>query len=143
MAGVELRGWEELARSLDRIDSTLRGRVIGDAVKAAAEIVATRARELSPVGDTSDKPDLKPLRDTIEIRVRDYGQRALAVTGPGLPAGAHGHNVEHGHAIVRNGKTVGRARPKPFLRPAFDETKGAQQAAMEGVIARTIRELNG
>ena len=141
MAGVELQGWEGLTRELDRIDSTLSGQVTRDAVKAGAEVVAARMRQLCPVGDPDDKPGLKPLRETIEIEVKQYGKKSLAVIGPARPAGAHGHNVEHGHAIVRGGTTVGRARPKPFARPAFDETQSQQREAMEAVVAQTIRDM--
>ena len=116
-----------------------------EAVKAAGEVVAARAKQLCPRGDAADKPDAKPLADTIAVEVRDYDQRALAVIGPQYPAGAHGHLVENGHEIVtRDGRRTGRrARPKPFVRPAFDETQDAQQAAMESVIARTFREIGG
>lgn len=145
MATLQLDGWEELARQLDRVDDQLTKRAKLEAVKAAGEVVAARAKQLCPRGDAADKPDAKPLADTIAVEVRDYDQRALAVIGPQYPAGAHGHLVEHGHEIVtRDGRRTGRrARPKPFVRPAFDETQDAQQAAMESVIARTLREIGG
>jgi HK97 gp10 family phage protein len=145
MATLQLDGWDELARQLDRVDDQLTKRAKLEAVKAAGEVVAARAKQLCPRGDAADKPDAKPLADTIAVEVRDYDQRALAVIGPQYPAGAHGHLVENGHEIVtRDGRRTGRrARPKPFVRPAFDETQDAQQAAMESVIARTLREIGG
>lgn len=141
MAVMQLDGWDELARQLDRVDDRLTQRAKLEAVKAAGEVVAARARDLCPRGDTADKP----LRDTIAVEVRDYDQRALAVIGPQYPAGAHGHLVEDGHEIVtRDGKRTGRrARPRPFVRPAFDETKDQQQAAMQAVVTRTLQELGG
>lgn len=145
MATLQLDGWEELARQLDLVDDRLTKRAKLEAVKAAGEVVAARAKDLCPRGDAADKPDAKPLRDTIAVETRDYDQRALAVIGPQTPAGAHGHLVENGHEIVtRDGKRTGRrARPRPFVRPAFDETKDQQQAAMQAVVTRTLQELGG
>lgn len=144
VATLELTGWEELTRQLDRIDDRLTKRAKLEAVKAAGEVVARRAKQLCPRGDPADKPDEKPLRDTIDVEVRDYDQRALAVIGPQYPAGAHGHLVEYGHDIVtRDGRLIGRrAQPKPFVRPAFDETKEEQTAAMQAVVNRTLAELD-
>jgi HK97 gp10 family phage protein len=161
MSGVTIKldGYDELLRALDRIDDTLSKRVTRDMVKAAGEIAAARARVLCPVGDPTHHPENKPLRDTIAVEVKDYGVRALAVVGPQWPAGAHGHNVEFGHDIVARGqgKNVGKARrsgakkkggvakgrtqPKPFMRPAFDSTKGQQFAAMEAVVKKALWEL--
>lgn len=139
MSAIELEGWEELSRQLDRVDDRLTNRTKLEAVKAGGSVVASRARQLCPVGDPADKPDLKPLRETIAVEVRDYGDRALAVIGPQYPAGAHGHLVEHGHATANGGRT----RPRPFVRPAFDETQDAQQAAMQSVVDETMREFGG
>lgn len=139
---IAITGYDELMQALDRIDDTLTGKLKRQMVKAAAEVVARRARELCPVGNPADKPDLKPLRDTISIELRDYGPRALAVVGPALPAGAHGHNVEYGHEEVLYGVRTGRqVPPHAFMRPAFDETQAEQLAAMEGVATGAFLEL--
>jgi hypothetical protein len=142
MISMQLEGYDELLAILNRIDDTLTGPVMRECVQAACQVVETRAKQLVPVGDSADKPDLKPLRDTIGSVVRGYGERTLGVIGPMVPAGAHGHKVEHGHAEVLWGLRTGRrVPPHPFLRPAFDQTKAQQLAAMEAVIARTLREL--
>lgn len=163
MAGVTIKldGYDELIAALNRIDDRLSRRLGREMVKAAGEVVAARAKERCPVGDPTHNPEAKPLRDTIGVVVRDYGDRALAVVGPEYPAGAHGHLVEYGHDIVprgqsrsvgkgrisgakrKGGVTKGRARPFPFLRPAFDETQPQQYAAMEAVMRQAIRELGG
>lgn len=142
MAQVELAGYDELLRELDKAEKTLGHEVRREAAKAAGEVVAARARQLCPVGDPAHEPDKKPLRDTIAVEIRDYGQRTLAVIGPQYPAGAHGHLLEYGHEGVAWGKPTGRrVGPRPFMRPAFDETKSEQQSAMEGVVADALRKL--
>lgn len=142
MAAVELAGWDELQRALDRIDDRLTGKVKREALQAAARVVASKARELCPEGDYAHNPGAIALHETIDFRLKDYGQRGLAIIGPVYPAGAHGHLVEYGHAEVLWGKATGRrVAPKPFLRPAFDTTKDEQHATMERVVARNMREL--
>jgi HK97 gp10 family phage protein len=189
MATLQLDGWEELAKQLDRVDDRLTKRAKLEAVKAAGEVVAARAKQLCPIGDAKEgrrrlRLRKKPLKLTIAVEVRDYDQRALAVVGPEYPAGAHAHLVEYGHDIVIGGAAMpkqrpgwtpeliwdpkhktwkfkhgaprrpkagtvptgtrrGRTTPRPFMRPAFDETKDQQQAAMQAVVTRTLRELGG
>jgi hypothetical protein len=142
MAAVKLEGWDELQRALDRIDDRLVVKVKREALAAGARVVASEARRLCPEGDEDHNPGAIPLHETIDWRYKDYGQRGLVIIGPVYPAGAHGHNVENGHAEVLWGKPTGRrVPPKPFLRPAFDGTKEEQHATMERVVARNAREL--
>lgn len=142
MFSFQLEGWEELQRALDRIDDRLTHKTRMDALRSAATVIRQRAAELCPEGDPAHMPEKPPLATTIDYALRDYGQRGLAYVGPVYPQGAHGHLVEFGHQEVLYGVRTGRrVPPHPFLRPAFDETKHAQRAAMEAAVARTISEL--
>lgn len=151
---VEITGYEELMKALDRIDDQLGVKLRRQCVKAAAEIVARRAKELCPAsaqtgtrrqwskGLAAERAGVKPLRETIGIAIRDYDQRTLAVVGPEYPAGALGHLVEFGHQEVLYGRRTGRrVPPHAFLRRAFDETREAQEAAMDAVVKQAIREI--
>lgn len=141
---LDVAGYDELIRELDRIDDTLTRRAKREMLAAAANVLAQRARDLAPRGDPSDKPNTPALRDSIGIAIRDYGDRAIAVVGPHYPQAAHAHNVERGHAEVVFGRRTGRrVPPRPFLRPATDETRDAQLAAMTAVMKRTLRDLGG
>ena len=154
MASMELAGWDELQRELDRIDQQLGAKVTVQAVQAGGDVVADRARQLchrsTQTGSSrgwsdeyfAKRASKKPLADTIAVEVRDYGPRALAVIGPTYPDGAHGHNVENGHEEVLYGVRTGRrVPPYPFMRPAFDETRAEQTAAMQGVVEKSAKEL--
>ncbi len=158
MISMEFEGYDELIRTLDRIDDTLTGKALREAVVDAARVVVNRARQLCPApGYRGDKPQwgannpenrnvagaLKPLRDTIGMEVRSYGVRQLALAGPYYPAGAHGHLVEYGHRLIVHGKERGYVAGRPFMRPAFDETKGEQLAAMQQRLASTLQQLTG
>ena len=158
---IKLDGYDELLAELNRIEKELTGPILANIAGAGGEVVAAKARQLCPRGDTDHKPELKPLAETIEVLTKSYGERAIAIVGPGWPAGAHGHNVEFGHDIVARGqgktggrgrvkggkraerKTTGRTRPRPFMRPAFDGTHNQQMAAMEAVAAQKVKELGG
>lgn len=143
MAQVDLAGYDQLIAALAKAEKALAEEARREAAQAAGEVVVVRARQLCPVGDPSHQPDKKPLRDTIACEIRDYDQRTLAVIGPQYPAGAHGHLVEYGHEeVVWGNRTGRRVGPRPFMRPAFDETKQEQQAAMEKVVAAKLKQLS-
>lgn len=158
---IEIQGYDELIKALDRIDDTLSFKLGKDMVRRAAQIVASRAREIVRLGDPKHHPELPALAERIGIEQRYYdgGKRALAIVGPiyqkGGGGGNHGHLLEYGHALRSRGRaskggkmrpltrSLGRARPFPFLRPAYDQTKAEQLAAMEAVVAQAVRELGG
>jgi len=127
-------GFDELQAELDRVEAGLQKQVTRAVVEAMAEVVEDRAIDLCPEGDPAHNPDAVPLKETIKTEVRDYGDKQLALIGPEYVKGRkgdahHGHLVEDGHDVVRDGKVVGRAEPNPFMRRAFDETQGQQKAA--------------
>lgn len=120
---------------LARLVIEMRGKALKAAVKSSVSPVRERAMALCPKGPRRSG---KHLRDTIVAVVRDYGEVQVGLVGPSYPAGAHGHLVEFGHAVVRNGKTVGRAAPRPFLRPAVEQTAAEQSAAFVQELERHI-----
>ena len=68
------------------------------------------------------------------------------MVGPQYPAGALAHLVEFADAdaydrVMWGRRTDRKAKPRPFLRPAFDETQAEQLAAMEAVVAQAVREF--
>lgn len=129
---VKVGDTKRVERLLTKLPVELRTKALNQAVRAAGRIVANQAKQLCPKpGYRGDKQGLKPLRDTIGVVVRDYANGPAAIVGPQYPAGAHGHLVEFGHDEVLWGQRTGRrVKPKPFLRPAADQTKSQQQAAL-------------
>lgn len=84
------------------------------AAKAAAEIVAAKARELVPVG-----PGEIHLRDRIHVEEADDGDGWFVVAGDN--EAWYGHIVEHGGA---------HSAPHPFLVPAGEQSRGEIAALM-------------
>ena len=130
---------------LSKLPEAFRREVMERALKATATPVIDRARQLCPKGGsrTGNKTGKKHLRDTITQRYREYGSDVrMTVVGPSYPDGAHGHLVEDGHEEVLFGKRTGRrVPPHPFMRPAVDQTRAAQDAAAIGVLQAGIKSV--
>jgi hypothetical protein len=136
--GVELE--DSHLDLLKQIDPTDRLLGLKHALKAAGTIVVKRAQDLCPKpGYPGDDPTKKPLRDSIGMEVRVYDHAIVIVIGPEYPAGAHGHLIEFGHYHVMFGVVTGDFLPaQPFMRPAADETKSEQDAAITSVLESRI-----
>jgi hypothetical protein len=110
------------------------------ALQKAGVIPQRRAKELCPKpGYPGDDPEKKPLVDTIGVKVWVGDYTIVCYVGPQYPAGAHGHLIEFGHRLVRNGQVLGWVNPKPFMRPAADETKSEQEAAIKSELQAAAR----
>lgn len=118
-------------------------REISGALRKMGNVVARRARQLvPPPGYPGDKPDKKPLRDTIGVEIK-YGRQRYAVIGPMRPAGAHGHLVEFSHRYFAWGVDTGRmTEPHPFMGPAAQETIPRQNAIAAEAIRKMDAEIN-
>jgi hypothetical protein len=95
----------EADRLLLAIEEHARGAAIGRVLRAAGEAVKKAVQDVLPKpGYPGDKPDLKPLRDTVSVKVKNYqgGFYKVLIVGYALPAGAHGHLVEFGHEMTAN-----------------------------------------
>lgn len=141
---VTLDNFEEIMREMHRIDSRIQNDAARQMVAAAAGVVVARAAELCPV-------DTGALQESIHFRIKNYWANTLAIVGPHHATGAHGYLVEYGHDLRTGGRhrksqpktpKIGRVAPRPFLRPALDETQGEQRAAMERVLGRFMHDLN-
>lgn len=128
-------------RLLSQMPRELRGKQLKKAVRSANNIVATEARRRVPKpGYPGDKPDKKPLRDTIKVVVREGSRFVASFVGPTWPDGAHGHLVEHGHFTVTN-IGLGFVAGRPFLRPAADLTEPKQRQVIIKTLKNGIRDL--
>lgn len=139
---IDKASWARMDSLLSKLALEMRQRHVKRAVAKGARVVARAMRQRCPKpGYPGDKPQYKPLRDTISVVVREYGKRTHATIGPAYPAGSHGHLVEFGHEEILFGKKTGnRVPPHPFARPAFDESKGkATQAIVESLSSDLLK----
>jgi hypothetical protein len=80
--------------------------------------VLSTAKKLVPKpGYPGDKPQYKPLRDTLKVASRTMrpGSTWYGMVGPQYPAGAHGHLVEGWRQPRRSPAMT----TTPFIEPAF------------------------
>ncbi|AHE52635.1 HK97-gp10 family putative phage morphogenesis protein [Sphingomonas sanxanigenens] len=129
-------GAQSLVRKLDRFTEATSNKIQRQVLMEAGEIIADRARELVPV----DSGDLRG-SITVSDKVRAYDGQGLTlgIGGPvtiyigpqrgSKPDGFYGHMVEWG--------TVKMAA-QPFMRPAFDSTRGQVQSRIRNDLAAAI-----
>ena len=155
-ASVTITETGDMNAILEQLPVMLQRGAVDKALRAAGKVVAKRAKELCPRSSKTgtregwskqtagSRTGTKPLAETIGVVVRKYDTVSVAVVGPQHPAGALGHLVEYGHRMVVYGHDTGRrVQPKPFMRPAADETKGEQEAAMLRVLKAELEKAKG
>ena len=138
---VNISDPQNIDAQLAKLNLLVRGPALTKALRSGGKVVASAAKALCPrstgsrdgwsASTRAARAGVKPLADTIAVVVRDYGEKKAVIVGPQYPAGALGHLVEFGHAEVLWGKPPGRrVPPKPFLRPAADQTVGQVDSAV-------------
>lgn len=147
---TELSGLDEADALLGKLALAMRGPALKSAMRKSLKPVVARAKQLCPKGGprVGKKAGKKHLADTITSAVRDYGEVIVGVAGAAYPAGAHAHNVEFGHDIVRGPRggtqvVVGRAAPHPFMRPAVEQTVDEQKRIFGAELQQIAAEATG
>lgn len=136
------REFAGLGKQLERL--SLQARATRDFLRKALQPVARDARKLIPKpGYPGDKPEFKPLRNTIRVAVRDYGRTWYGAVGPAYPAGAHGHLVAGFRRPARHharGRPTGKSlRVTPFLGPAYRKHQARLMADLAQFAGRQIK----
>lgn len=140
----------DFEKFLEELPLMLRGKALAQAVRRGGNVVKNRARQLVPVGDPNHKPDSKPLKDTIVVKIVRFENDTVVVAliGPRSPDGNHGHLVEGGHRVRARGKkgegpgdyTGARVEGKEFMAPAADQTIDEQTAAIVAYLRNQVEE---
>jgi HK97 gp10 family phage protein len=133
---VRIHGLAELKANLERLPVELGRQALRRALRAAAAPIRARARELAP-------RDTGKLADAIVVRDDRKTPLAASVVVTVASEGFYAHMLEFGTAPhVVGGRAPGARHPgtapRPFLRPAFDET---QEAALAEFVKRLERDL--
>lgn len=107
--------FREVDQQLARMEIIARSKLLEAGVRKGLNLVKTRVRQILPKpGYPGDKPELRPLRDTVGTTVKVYRDRYLTgVVGYRWDGGQHGHIVEHGHRIASGGTLVNSKRKTP------------------------------
>ena len=146
---IEVNG-DDFEKALKAIELQYRTVAIGKAARAAGNVVKKKAKQLVPVGDPQHKPGIKPLKDSITVKVKSYGDgiRQVAIVGARRPQGNHDHLIEYGHWIRRRGKKGegpgqwygARVEGKEYMAPAADTTRNEQRQAIVEALQKIVRQ---
>jgi hypothetical protein len=103
---------KEVEKDILKADKELRDK--------AASVVVNELKTMlnNPTGDVPKK-----VTGNLIKGIAKKNQKYSSIVGFRAPA-YHAANLEFGHDIVVKGKSTGkRAKPHPFLKPAFEKTK--------------------
>lgn len=154
---------------LERIEFFHRSAAVKGAMRKVGNMVKARIRGNVPKpGYPGDKPELKPLRDTVGVSVKEYPTGAVvAIVGFRRPAGAHGGDIlEEGHVMApHKGKAVrkrtkqprsggrpehyrkvgmgGRVEGQHYIQQADESSKAEQLAIMDSAIKDALAKQEG
>lgn len=139
---ISIEGVEPLIRHLRALERKTRTTIARKALRAGStDIFKAARRNLAAV--QSDKATGKLLK-AMHRRFKTYRQsgNTIVVIGPRRPE-AHGHLLEFGtthrfHSEKKGGKYVGFVRPRPFMRPAFEQNKNRAFAAIKQTLENEI-----
>lgn len=153
MAKAELANLEPLDELFAKLELEMRGELLRSiAADAARPLVRAIKTQVPKPGYPGDKPELTPLRETIDFAVREYPRAIVAMVGANRrKGGQHGTPVDQGHRIVVGGTTkavksertrrsksagrtgqgrvVGQVEGLFYMRSAFAAARASIQAA--------------
>ena len=129
---MKVEGGDKLARKLQMLAEETARKHMREAALVGAEVIRAEAEAKAPRKTGTLAGDIQK-----EV-IKQTKSRVTIEVGPGKK-GWYGSLVESGHAVVRNGKTIGHAPPYPFLRPAFDEKTGEAQEVMVKELRRRLK----
>lgn len=147
-AGVE--GGELLDQALAQLPSVVRQKILPKALKAAGVIVQQSAK--SKINSNRSDRNAPGLAKTIIVKVRVYDTVVSVVIGPSYLGVNHAHLVEFGHRLIKSIKSanggstkvqIGFVQAHPFLRPAADETRSEQDAAIVAIVTAELAKWQG
>lgn len=153
MADVEIRGLSELHAALQSLPANIERNVLRGGLRAGGQVIAAEARAQVPLATGA-------LRDSVRVsmRVSSKSGTVRAQVKAGNKKAWYAHLVEFGTArhwikpksrkslflagLFKEAVDHPGARPKPFLRPAFDgKAQAAIQAMADYIRGRLPREL--
>jgi HK97 gp10 family phage protein len=136
---ISVTGVKEIDRVLSELPKQMQHTILSAAHTAAAKPLVERAKGLAPEGPTGNLVDSIGVSKVNVKRANKLGEVRVGPRRKGGFKGFAGHLVEYGTKPRRNRKGARRGfmRPKPFMKPAFNLTKGI----VEGGIAKEIGKV--
>ncbi len=138
MITVDLIGARELQRAFKTLEKKVQRSVGRKGITAGSTPLMKRIRALAPVGPTGN------LKKSIGRKYKRFGGVDVVIVGPriktGEASGQHAYIVEYGtkERFTESGASRGVMPARPFMRPAFAQTKGASVRKGEAAIKKAV-----
>jgi len=133
---IAVLGSRSLQKRFDRFEKNVQKKIVRQALRAAARPMLVAAKAKVPVDTGRLKKSLrlralKQRRGIFGVQVRT-GTRAELGMWIGDKTGYYPASVEWGHGSVP---------ARPYLRPAFDETRDEALRILKAYLRRAIKEV--
>lgn len=143
-----MKGLRELGQVLGELQKDIQTKVARAAVNAGAQVIKKRAQQKVPISDPMDTPEVPPgyLRDSIIVRrqrrTRKTAEYAVTVRSRGKKVKLRKDGLSPYQLGVLNEFGTVKQGPKPWMRPAFEESKSAALEAMRKRLLARIAKAN-
>jgi len=142
---IRVSGGEQLGRALDRLGQAVGGIILGQALRAAAEPIRDRARELAPRRTGFLAEHIVVVPDPERENALLVGTTKKAFYGHMQEFGVQPHAIGKGSTLRSKGRRqTGRMHPghaaHPFMRPAIDQCEDEAGRRFAEVLRRGIEE---
>jgi len=132
---ISITGIHDIDKVLKGLPLQLQDRILKNAHAEAAKPLISTAKNIVAVGKTGN---LKNSIGVERVSMKKTNQIGLVKVGPRRRngyKGFHGHLIEYSH-FTRDG--VNKTTPKPFMEPAFNQTKGKIETNIKESLGRKL-----
>ena len=134
--GITLKGGEELAKAFAALAEDIKGPALEAATRAAALPILNQVRITVPEGGRTPYKTGTYRRSFHMETVEKTPERCTVQVGTDSP---YGKRLEYGFVGADKLGRVYNQSPRPHVRPAFDENKGAAVEEFRAAIGDIIR----
>lgn len=133
--GIVVRGGEDLAKAFAQLADDIKGPALEAATRAAALPVLNQVRITEPEGGRTPYKTGTYRRGFHMETVEKTPERCTVIVGNDQPQGPR---LEFGFVGADSLGRVYNQAPRPHLRPALDENRGAAVEEFRGAVADII-----
>lgn len=139
---LTVTGVREIDKVLSGMPKELSHRVLQQANTEAAKVLVMKAKSLAPEGPTGRTVDSI---GTVKPNIKRADELGVVLTGPrrGRYGGHAAHLVEYGTVTRKNrrGANRGRMTARPFMRPAYEQTKELIFSDINRIIGKKLYQF--
>lgn len=145
---IDKSTWDAADKLLSKVDMAVRGKAVDQGLRKIGNSVKSQTRSILPKpGYPGDKPGLRPLRETLKVKIINYKDGAVKVMVVGYTysrtpgqGGNHGHLLEGGHKKVLWGRrTDEMVQPYEYIIKVVESNKPQHQSNFLVTIQQAVK----